>query len=165
MRTEDADARRTLVFDLHAQGLSHDEIANLVDQRFRHKLPQRYTAKDVAVDLTTQYAEVQDMEGLSRDARRTLMGRRFQMLIEEMLKIVKLGGYDEKIKATSAVIRLMDREASLYGLDEPKKTVTVTADPRDVIERYAREQRLTEDEKRALMMQVEDALREMDEAR
>lgn len=160
MDTHDAEARRKLAFDLYAQGASHEQIAEDIDRRFRHTLPRRYTARDVSADLTAQYGEVQDMEGLSRESRRTLMGRRFQMLIDEMMKVVQSGNHETKIKAVSTLIRLFDREAALYGLDEPKKTISVAFDARAEAERLAKELGMTKDEEVALWMEIEDMLRE-----
>lgn len=159
MNTEQTEARRKLAYKLHEQGFAHDEIASQVDRKFRHLLERRYTAQDVAADLHAASAEIIDLESMSREQRKALMARRFQEIILAMRPAM----LDGDTRAARIILNVMDREAALFGLDEPKKTIQVAFDPRAEVERYAKENNLSEDERIALLMQVEDMLREQRE--
>ncbi len=100
-----------------------------------------------------------DLEGMSREQRKTLMARRFQDIIKAMWPGMIAGD----TRCARIVLQVMDREAALFGLDEPKKTLSMAFDPRAEVERFAKENNLSEDETVALMMQVEDMLREQRE--
>ena len=103
--------RRPLIMRERLKGYSPDEIARNL----------RLRPSTVRADLK-KMAQEAEAETPSKVAQRDMQGARLELLWQAVQNAVEVGDY----KAVQVALRILERQAKLYGLDvDPKAIITI----------------------------------------
>lgn len=121
--------RRKDAFELKIQGFSYREIAIVLEDKYKDKLPKGYDSRTVWKDIDEEFKKIQvGVQAEARIARMIELER-----LDKMFLVVYDQALGGSLKATDRALKIMERRAKLLGLDQPNK-ITVKTWQNEVID-------------------------------
>lgn len=150
MDKKTAEIRR-LVYEYHIQGWTFERIAIQIDSKFKNHLSKKYTVEDARKDFDYYAALNQDIVQLTREEQRQVMIQRLQELWHSVWPSASSGD----LRAVNTSLKIMERQADLLGLDDPRKVLNLDFDVREDAEAFAKKQGLSQEETERLIQEAE----------